>query len=175
MDEAGDLILKQVRATLWQFGVNTGIRLETEEGRLLSSCYRCRSRWSRRQERWPTGARRGQSEQFGGEKHNIWGPATGGIGAGFWAWRQSRPMCGFGEAVLEDVNSIPVDSVSLPVFGAGWGDGACGAAVERGGIAVMGTPGWRVPDVCAELAARQRARLQCLGQFEWELRGGHGG
>ena len=106
LDEARlTTIFKQVRATLWQFGVNTGIRLETEEGRLLSSYLPASEPVE------PEAGAVAKPAPAGGKVNNLagknitLGPSHGRYWAGFWAWQRSDP-CGFGEAVLEDVNSI---------------------------------------------------------------------
>ena len=106
LDEARlTTILKQVRATLWQFGVNGSIRLETGEGRLLSSYLRP----VEPVEPGPAPKVAVPIEKAGkslGGRNICIGPSHGRFwnGSG-WYWQRSDP-CGFGEAVLEDSNSI---------------------------------------------------------------------
>ncbi len=106
LDEARlTMVLKQVRATLWQFGVNGSIRMETEEGRLLSSYLPPVEPVEPGPTPKVTPPTKKAGKSLGGRNICI-GPSHGRFwnGSG-WYWQRSDP-CGFGEAVLEDCNSI---------------------------------------------------------------------
>ena len=106
LDEARlTMIFDQVRATLRQFGVEGNIRLETENGLLLSTYLPPVVPV----EPGPAPKAATPAEKAGkslGGRNICIGPSHGRFwnGSG-WYWQRSDP-CGFGEAVLEDCNSI---------------------------------------------------------------------